>query len=50
LASLFPADDNAERISKYRGHVDRVSWKGVEFLADKKNLLKIWKKQTLVSR
>jgi len=25
LASLFSADGNAERISKYRGHVDKVS-------------------------
>jgi len=38
LASLFPADDNAERISKYRGHVDKISWKGVEFLADKESI------------
>jgi len=35
LASLFPADDNAERISKYRGHIDKVLWKCIEFPADK---------------
>jgi len=38
LAALYPVNKNAERISAYKEHVNKLSWAGVEFPATKRSI------------
>ena len=44
LEYLFPAKKDAERISKYREHIDNVNYDGKQFPVKLKDIPKIEKK------